>query len=117
MSNGINLLQVQALIRSIMLTDESEPNPRLAQAVDHAKTLAWKRAGKQVCACCGKRGERFVADHNHVTLQQRAQVCHACNTIIGYAEWAEQNPEKLRMVLDYLKTHDPFHRMLFPNDI
>lgn len=95
-----------------MLTRENEPNVRLSQAVEHARTIAWRREGKPVCECCGKRIDRVVSDHNHITMTRRGNVCYSCNAVIGYAEWMQRNPVKFKMIIEYLKQYDPTHTLL-----
>jgi len=41
-------------------------------------------------------------DHDHVTGQFRAWLCHRCNTVLGYVR---DDPEMLKSLADYLESH------------
>lgn len=50
------------------------------------------------CAICGRRPERLVEDHDHVTAITRGFLCYRCNTLEGttrggvFAMYRECNP-------------------------
>lgn len=59
------------------------------------------RPRPEVCEVCGRRnGKHGIAlDHCHKTGAPRGWLCYSCNTILGHAE---DNPEILRKLIDYL---------------
>lgn len=95
----------------IMLTRENEQNQRLSKALRHANMLTAKREQGERCACCGRMKRLLVKDHNHDTKQQRGRVCYSCNLMIGYAEWPARNQLRMTLIIEYLKRHDPTHRL------
>ena len=67
-----------------------------------------------VCAAC-RRPETAIApytnkirklavDHCHVTGLIRELLCETCNKLLGYLE---KDPERVEMVVEYLKRHSP----------
>lgn len=60
------------------------------------------------CAICSGppsgRYKRFHVDHDHVTDEIRALLCHHCNVALGLAE---DDPRLLRAMADYLERHQP----------
>src|SRR5580704_15394655 len=69
---------------------------------------AMLEAQSGVCAIChGPERQKFegklkklAVDHDHATGKARALLCHACNSIIGYAD---DNVERLEAAIEYLK--------------
>ena len=54
------------------------------------------------CEVCGS-SRRIVFDHSHKTSKFRGWLCNACNVALGLVE---DNPEKLRLLADYLEKHE-----------
>lgn len=58
-----------------------------------------------VCAVCGNpcpTGNRLAVDHDHETGKVRGLLCTNCNMALGFAQ---DNPELLRELADYLEYH------------
>lgn len=60
-----------------------------------------------VCALCkkpetGGRSSRLHVDHNHVTGEVRALLCHRCNIGLGMFQ---ENPLLLQQAIEYLDAH------------
>lgn len=57
------------------------------------------------CAICGqtKTRRRLDVDHNHITGKVRGLLCGKCNRAISQAE---DNPERLMRMADYLRLYD-----------
>lgn len=59
------------------------------------------------CPICARKPTRskangLVVDHDHDTGDVRDVICHPCNTAIAMAD---DNPEYLRLMADYLVRH------------
>lgn len=93
-------------------TDEQRERRRLAvrkwmekNQADWRRSRLEKTAGRprpESCEVCGRRnGKHGIAfDHCHQTGAFRGWLCYSCNTILGHAD---DNPEILSKLIDYLK--------------
>lgn len=57
------------------------------------------------CAICGRtdagrRNDRLLVDHDHVTGSVRALLCHKCNAVLGMVD---DDPERLEAAAHYLR--------------
>lgn len=57
------------------------------------------------CAICNHlpRRRRLAVDHNHLTMQVRALLCHRCNMLLGSAE---ESPDLLLNAVKYLLKYE-----------
>ena len=55
------------------------------------------------CECCGDTSGNYVVDHDHETEEVRGFLCNPCNKALGFAN---DNPEILRNLADYLERHE-----------
>lgn len=63
-----------------------------------------------VCAICDEREtakfrsvvKRLAVDHDHTTGKARGLLCHACNSIIGYAQ---DDKKRLQRAIEYLERY------------
>ena len=68
---------------------EKNKDKRLDQQLQHKYniTLPYRNAQiekqKGCCACCGKKCDKLVVDHDHTTGKFRGMLCHRCNTGLG----------------------------------
>ena len=89
-------------------------SPRLAKSADLKKKFGIDIDAYEVmltkqnhtCAICHRGpGKRALAvDHNHTTGVIRSLLCHGCNTAVGLLD---ENPERCRLVAQYLESHNP----------
>ena len=49
----------------------------------------------------GRHG--WCTDHNHETGQLRGELCHSCNTALGFLE---ENPSRILGLIEYLKKYE-----------
>lgn len=64
-----------------------------------------KRAGEpppEACELCATKSEEICFDHCHNTGKFRGWLCHTCNRLLGLAN---DSPELLRKLADYLEKH------------
>ncbi len=77
---------------------------RFGMTIDEYEAMMEAQGG--VCAVCegppSGRYKRLHVDHDHLTDEIRALLCHHCNIALGLAE---DDPRLLRAMADYLERH------------
>jgi hypothetical protein len=83
-------------------TRDKEFRRRYGIDVDTYERMYGEQEG--YCAICGKheskQSRRLSIDHNHITGEIRALLCHDCNTVIGFSH---ESVEILTKAVLYLK--------------
>jgi hypothetical protein len=76
---------------------------RFGITIDDYEAMLKAQGG--VCAVCGGppsgKYKRLHVDHDHLTDEIRALLCHHCNIALGLAE---DDPRLLRLMADYLES-------------
>lgn len=69
------------------------------------RELAAEYRSRTACDVCGggPRGKGLHVDHCHESGKIRGVLCHGCNLALGNAE---DNPERLRALADYLERNE-----------
>ena len=85
-------------------TDKAYANSlryRYGLTMDEYNHRRWAQGSR--CAICRKKTEeRLCVDHNHTTNALRDLICTNCNHALGKAQ---EDPEILRAMADYLERH------------
>src|SRR5207244_12799793 len=82
-----------------LLSARVRPEHKLSDA--QRLTLIDKQGGR--CAACKEQFNGTpCSDHSHSTGKFRALLCHACNTVLGFAR---ESPGRLRARALYLGAH------------
>lgn len=77
---------------------------RYGLTVNDVERMRKAQGGK--CACCGKRENNLMVDHDHATGLVRALLCRGCNTALGFIKDDVKIAEALAVYLTKMKKRE-----------
>lgn len=87
----------------------------LAEEITYPLAYVEEIEKQGTCACCGKPFEKpyrlyVVADHDHITKQQRGLICQSCNKVVGQIENGKKTvSQKADLCREYINRHMSSH--------